>query len=102
MAELEKILNIPRNAVLPYNPLRQHLLLGGAEYIAIEAVVSKVFRLLLNLPRKSWVELLGVHAISLSYLGGASAYAGEVEDLESDYWVFQVRLRYSASIPQRK
>ena len=78
-----KMLNIPANAVLPFNPLRNQLLLGSAEYIAIEAVVSRLFRILLKLPQKSWTELLGVHAISMAYMGGAGAFAGETKNLDA-------------------
>lgn len=63
-------LNIPSNAILPFDPRRYKLAIGSAEYVAIEVIISKIIRMLLKQNNKGWVELATVHAISLSYMGG--------------------------------
>ena len=78
-------LNIPMNAILPFDPRRYKLAIGSAEYVAIEIVISKIIRMLLKQNNKGWVELATVHAISLSYMGGAGGLFDPPGALESSF-----------------
>ena len=63
--------NIGLNAVLPFNPMNFKLAMGSAEYVAWEVIVTKVMRALLGYSNKSVFELAQVHAVSLTFMGGA-------------------------------
>ena len=76
--------NIPTNAILPFDPRRYKLVVGSAEYIAIEVIISKLFRMLVGASRKSWMDLATVHAVSLSYMGGAAGFMEPVGSLNAD------------------
>ena len=73
--DFTKAMNIPANAVLPFNPMRPQLALGSAEYVAIEVIISKLFRRLIGAAPKSWKDLIFIHGVSLSYMGGAQGFA---------------------------
>ena len=75
MVNYKDALNIPQNAILPFDVRRYKLALGSAEYIAIEVLISKLLRILLRRNNKGWVELATVHAVSLSYMGGSSGFS---------------------------
>ena len=79
-----KVLNIPSNAVLPFNPMRTKLAIGSAEYVAIEVIVDKLLRKLMRFRNKSFMELAYIHAVSLSFMGGASAFAGAAGDYDAN------------------
>ena len=72
--DFSKALNIPANAVLPFNPMNFKLALGSAEYVAWEVIVTKVMRSLLGYSNKSVFELAQVHAVSLTFMGGAQGF----------------------------
>ena len=78
-------INIPQNAILPFDVRRYKLALGSAEYIAIEVIISKLIRTLLKVNTKSWVELATVHAVSLPYMGGAAGFTGPPGSLEDTF-----------------
>jgi hypothetical protein len=82
--DFSKALNIPANAVLPFNPMRSQLALGTAEYVAIEVIVSKLLRSLLRTSNKGFLELAYVHAVSVTYMGGAQGFAEAPADYEAD------------------
>ena len=77
------VANIPLNAIVPFDPRKTTLLMGSAEYIALEVLVSKLARFLLKSPR-GWVELAMVHAISLPFMGGAVGFADENRQVNKD------------------
>ena len=78
--------NIPKNVLLPWNPMQSQKLLGTVEYVAIEVVVASLFRRLLGFPRKAFGDLIQVHAASMAFLGGASAPFGPIGPLEQTPW----------------
>ena len=85
MVNYKDAINIPQNAILPFDVRRYKLALGSAEYIAIEVIISKLIRTLLKVNTKSWVELATVHAVSLSYMGGAAGFTGPPGSLEDTF-----------------
>ena len=82
--DFKNALNIPTNAILPFDPRRYKLVVGSAEYVAIEVIIAKLFRMLLGASRKSWMELVSVHAVSLTYMGGAQGFMEPVGSLDAD------------------
>ena len=82
--DFKNALNIPMNAILPFDPRRYQLVVGSAEYIAIEVIISKLIRMLLGARRKGWIELASVHAVSLTYMGGAQGFMNPPGELEGD------------------
>lgn len=85
MVNYKDALNIPQNAILPFDVRRYKLALGSAEYIAIEVLISKLLRMLLKRNNKTWVELATVHAVSLSYMGGAAGFLAPPGSLEDSF-----------------
>ena len=83
--DYKDVINIPSNAILPFDPRRYKLAIGSAEYVAIEVIVSKLIRMLLKRNNKGWLELATVHAISLSYMGGAAGFADPPGALANDF-----------------
>ena len=84
MVDFKNALNIPYNAILPFDPRRYKLAVGSAEYIAIEVIVSKLLRMLVGASRKGWVELATVHAVSLTYMDGAQGFMEPPGSLNAD------------------
>ena len=84
MVDFKNAINIPYNAILPFDPRRYKLAIGSAEYVAIEVIISKILRLLIGASRKGWVELATVHAVSLTYMGGAQGFMEPPGSLEAD------------------
>jgi hypothetical protein len=82
--DFSKALNIPANAILPFNPMRTQLAIGTAEYVAIEVIVSKLLRSLLRISNKGFLELAYVHAVSVTFMGGAQGFADAPDDYEAD------------------
>jgi len=72
--DFKNALNIPSNAILPFDPRRYQLVIGSAEYIAIEVIISYLLRMAIGAKRKSFMELTSVHAVSMSYMGGAQGF----------------------------
>ena len=77
------IMNIGTNAILPFDPRKMKLLLGSAEYIALEVFVSAVVRKIMKAP-KGYMELVAIHAISLPFMGGAVGFLDNNDDLRKD------------------
>ena len=74
---MSDVQNVAKNAVLPFNPMRGMLAAGAVEYVAVEVLVSKFLRKMLRFEDKGFLELLYIHAVSLPFLGGASAFVEE-------------------------
>ena len=72
--DFSRAMNIGSNAVLPFNPMNFQLAAGSAEYVAWEVIVAKAVRALLGFPNKSVFELAQVHAVSLTFMGGAQGF----------------------------
>ena len=70
---MEQAQNIISNAILPFDIRKGALVLGSAEYVAVEVLVSSMVRKFMKAP-KSWTELILVHTISLPFLGGAVGF----------------------------
>jgi hypothetical protein len=66
--------NIAKNAILPFNPMKYMLAIGSAEYVAWEVLISVIVRALLGFSKKSVMELVQVHAVSLTFMGGAQGF----------------------------
>ena len=76
----ESIMNIGKNAILPFDPRKMKLGLGSAEYIALEVFVSAVVRKIMKAP-KGYMELVAIHAISLPFMGGAVGFVDNNADI---------------------
>ena len=74
------IMNIGTNAILPFDPRKMKLILGSAEYIALEVFVSAVVRKIMKAP-KGYMELVAIHALSLPLMGGAVGFVGNNRDM---------------------
>ena len=85
MATLTDAPNIATNAIMPFNPMRAHLLGGSVEYVAVEVLVSKFLRKMLRFEDKGFLELAYIHALSLPFLGGASAFVDAPGSYSDDY-----------------
>ena len=66
----EKIVNVAKNVVLPFNPNKKSMLSGTATHIAFEVVISKLLRYVTKMENRSWTELVAIHALSQPFLGG--------------------------------
>ena len=81
------VLNIPVNAIVPFDPRKGKLLLGSLQYVAFEVLVSKIARFILKAPR-GWVDLAFVHTLSLPFMGGAVGF------LDSNSQMKKTKLAY--------
>ena len=73
-------LNIPVNAILPFDPRKGHLAFGSVQYIAWEVIIAKIFRRALGLSKRSFYDLIQVHAASMAFLGGAQGFVAPVSE----------------------
>ena len=76
----ESIMNIGNNAILPFDPRKMKLVLGSAEYIALEVFVSAVVRKIMKAP-KGYMELVAIHTLSLPFMGGAVGFVDNNADI---------------------
>ena len=72
--DFAKATNIATNAIMPFNPARFKLATGSAEYVAWEVIVTMILRQALGYSKKSVFELIQVHAVSLTFMGGAQGF----------------------------
>ena len=82
--DFSRVTNIGANAILPFNPLRANLAIGSLEYVAIEVFMSKLLRILLKMDTKSIFELATVHAVSMSFMGGAQGFMETPGNIATD------------------
>ena len=82
--DFRKSQNIVTNAIMPFNPMRFQLAIGSVEYVAWEVIVTKLLRTLLGYSKKSVFELLQVHAVSLTFMGGAQGFVGAPGSFDDD------------------
>ena len=70
----DSVMSVFNNAILPFDPRKYDLVMGSAQLIAVEVVVSKVIRKILRMGGRGFAELAVIHAISLPFLGGLSGF----------------------------
>ena len=75
--------NVGYNAILPFDPRKMKLLMGSAEYVAIEVLVSALVRYIMK-ARKGWGELIFIHALSMPFMGGAVGFADPNRSIEKE------------------
>ena len=75
--------NIGTNAILPVDPRKMKLLIGSAQYIAIEVLVSQLVRFIMKAP-KGWTDLIFIHTLSLPFMGGAAGFADDNRELDKN------------------
>ena len=80
MAE-DKIINVPKNVLLPFNPNKRSMLSGTATHVAFEVVVSKLLRYVTKMENRTWTELIAIHALSQPFLGGFN-FLDQAKDIE--------------------
>ena len=68
MVEVKQLANIASNAAAPV--MGQSLALGTVEYVLLEAAVSMLLRRVIKAPRRSFLQEVALHTISLPFLGG--------------------------------
>ena len=66
--------NVFNNAILPFDVRKYDLVLGSAQLVVIEVIVSKLIRKILGMGGRGFAELAAVHAVSLPFLGGFSGF----------------------------
>ena len=65
--------NIFQNAILPLDPRKMKVLMGSAQYIAVEVLVSQLVRRIMKAPQ-SWTDTILVHTLSMPFMGGAAGF----------------------------
>ena len=73
---MEQAQNVISNAIAPVDFRKSNQLLGTAEYVAVEVLVSKIIRGVLKMENRGVWELAWVHLLSIPFLGGAGAPFG--------------------------
>ena len=66
-----KVMNIFKNMASPFSSGKA--IKGSISYVALEVLVSKLLRKIMQMDNKSWAELSVVHALTLPILGGVGA-----------------------------
>ena len=83
MVEVKQLANIASNAAAPV--MGQSLALGTVEYVLLEAAVSMLLRRLIKAPRRSFLQEVALHTISLPFLGGLGAPFGKTRTYNDTY-----------------
>ena len=81
--DFSRATNILTNAILPFDPRRIKLAMGSAEYVAWEVIVTMLLRQALGYSKKSVFELMQVHAVSLTFMGGAQGFVDAPGDFSA-------------------
>ena len=85
---MESAQNVLSNAVIPIDIRRDSQLIGTAEYVAAEVLVSKVVRSILKMEQRNILDLAFVHVLSIPFLGGLAAPFGDqsrIDDAQAGY-----------------
>lgn len=69
----QSVKNIFSNALAPLDFNKTGRLIGTAEYVAAEVIVSKIVRSVLRMENRGIMELALIHLISIPFLGGVGA-----------------------------
>ena len=83
MVEVKQLANIASNAAAPV--MGQSLALGTVEYVLLEAAVSMLLRRVIKAPRRSFLQEVALHTISLPFLGGLGAPFGKTRTYNDTY-----------------
>ena len=70
---MEQVQNVLSNAVAPVDFRKPWQLIGTAEFVAVEVLVSKIVRTVLKMENRGIFELAFVHLLSIPFMGGISA-----------------------------
>ena len=70
----DSAMNVFNNAVLPFDIRRYDLVVGSAQLVAVEVIVSKIIRKIVGVGGRGFAELAAIHAVSLPFLGGLSGF----------------------------
>ena len=73
MAEDKKIQNVVDAAITPVDVRKFRQVLGAAEYISAEVLVSYLARYVFKMEKRTIMELAAIHAVSLPFIGGLAA-----------------------------
>ena len=71
--EKEEFTNLVNNAVTPVDVRKFKQVLGSAEYVAAEVLVSYLARYIFKVEKRTVMELAAIHAVSIPMIGGFSA-----------------------------
>ena len=71
--------NIFQNAILPVDPRKMKVLMGSAQYIAVEVLLSQLIRRFMKAPQ-SWTDTILVHTLSMPFMGGAAGFFQPLHD----------------------
>ena len=74
--------NVFSNIILPVDPRKSKVLVGTAQYVALEVLVSKLARRFIKSENKSFPELIFVHTLSLPFMGGAAGFVDPNSDFK--------------------
>ena len=75
--------NIFQNAILPVDPRKMKVLMGSAQYIAVEVLLSQLIRRFMKAPQ-SWTDTILVHTLSMPFMGGAAGFGDNNKDIEAE------------------
>jgi hypothetical protein len=70
----DSAMNVFNNAILPFDIRRYDLVVGSAQLVAVEVIVSKILRKIVGVGGRGFAELAAIHAVSLPFLGGLSGF----------------------------
>ena len=72
--EKETFMNIIETAVMPIDLRKSEVVFGAAEYVFFEVFVHWMLMYLFKFERRGLMELATIHAVSLPFIGGMSAF----------------------------
>jgi hypothetical protein len=79
---MDAVTNVLRNAVAPVDITQGSAqVLGTAEFVAVEVLVSKMVRSMLKMENRSVWDLFWIHLLSVPFLGGIGAPFGDIRAL---------------------
>ena len=70
---MEQVQNVLSNAIAPVDFRKAKQLIGTAEFVAVEVLVSKIVRTVLKMENRGIFELAFVHLLSIPFMGGIAA-----------------------------
>ena len=76
--------NILQNVLQPVDVRKISQVFGVAEYVAFEVLISYLARYVFKIEKRSIMELVAIHAVSIPFIGGLGAMAGENNPLTYD------------------
>lgn len=79
--ENESWMNLVDNAVLPVDVRKQTQVGGAVVYIGMETLVDYIARRVFKVAKRSVTEIAAIHALSMPFLGGLSAFMDDEDSL---------------------